>query len=111
LVSTRGPEYPLVDHDTHVRDCQDWSQPRYRHLQLKVEVITVPQFRLDVGDAIELVEILQFLSDWLNSDPERLNASLTRFVGVRAYDIDDLRADLDRIIFMLGGSDGETLFG
>jgi hypothetical protein len=82
LVSTRGPEYPLVDHDTHVRDCRDWSQPRYRHLQLKVEVITVPQFRLDVGDAIELVEILQFLSDWLNSDPERLNASLTRFVIV-----------------------------
>ena len=70
----------------------------------------MPQFRLDVGDAIELVEILQFLSDWLDSDPERLNASLTRFAGVRAYDIDDLRADLDRIIFMLGGSDGETLF-
>ena len=36
----------------------------------KVEVITVPQFRLDVGDAIELVEILQVLSDWLDSDPE-----------------------------------------
>jgi hypothetical protein len=40
---------------------------------------------LDVGDAVELGELLAFISDWLASDPNRLDASLYEFVGVPDY--------------------------
>jgi len=33
------------------------------------------------------------------------------FLGSPAYGIDELRQDLDRFGFLLGGSDGEPLFG
>ena len=52
-----------------------------------------------------------FLADWLNRDPSRLGASLEDFVGHPAYNTCQLRKDLDRFIFLLGGSDGESLFG
>jgi hypothetical protein len=65
---------------------------------------------LDTGDATELAELLQFLSDWLASDPAHLHASLTRFVGTHGYDLQTLRTDLDRFTFLLGGNDGEALF-
>ena len=65
---------------------------------------------LDIGDAVELAEMLQFLGDWLASDPD-LDVSLTRFVGHPAYDLRQLRSDLDRFIFLLGANDGEPLFG
>jgi hypothetical protein len=54
--------------------------------------------------------IAQFLADWLNGDPSRLGASLEDFVGHPAYNTCQLREDLDRFIFLLGGSDGESLF-
>jgi hypothetical protein len=38
-------------------------------------------------------------------------AFLEGFIGSPAYGIDDLRQDLNRFMFLLGGSDGETLFG
>ncbi len=47
----------------------------------------------------------------LAADPERLTASLLDFIGHPAYGPDALRADLDRFTFLLGGSDGEELFG
>lgn len=40
-----------------------------------------------------------------------LEASLESFVGSRAYGTRQLRDDLARFIFLLGGSDGEPLFG
>jgi hypothetical protein len=40
-----------------------------------------------------------------------LAASLKDFVGHPAYGTTQLRADLDRFTFLLGGSDGEDLFG
>jgi hypothetical protein len=40
---------------------------------------------LDAGDAVELGELLAFVSDWLASDPNRLDASLYEFVGVPDY--------------------------
>ena len=67
--------------------------------------------KLDVTDAAELAEMLQFLSQWLARDPARLAASLEQFVGHPAYGPQDLRADLERFVFLLGGSDGEPLFG
>ena len=71
----------------------------------------MPAISLDTADAIELAEILQFLADWLATDPARLSPSLLACVGHPAYGLDTLRADLDRFTFLLGGSDGEDLFG
>jgi len=71
----------------------------------------MPEIRLDVTDAAELAEMLQLLSQWLARDPARLAASLEQFVGNPAYGITQLRQDLERFVFLLGGSDGETLFG
>jgi hypothetical protein len=71
----------------------------------------MPEVRLDAADAGELAEMLQFLSEWLARDPARLAASLTRFVGHPAYGLDELRGDLDRFVFLLGGSDGSAVFG
>jgi hypothetical protein len=36
---------------------------------------------------------------------------LAQFIGHPAYGLDELRDDLERFIFLLGGSDGESLFG
>jgi hypothetical protein len=66
---------------------------------------------LNTNDAAELAEMLQFLADWLKRDPGRLSASLEDFVGHPAYNTRHLRQDLDRFIFLLGSSDGESLFG
>jgi hypothetical protein len=71
----------------------------------------MPDLRLDAGDAAELAELLQFLSGWLARDPVRLGASLEEFVGSSAYNAGQLRQDLDRFVFLLGGDDGESLFG
>jgi hypothetical protein len=68
---------------------------------------------LDVGEAVELGELLAFVNDWLASDPNRLDASLHEFVGVPDYlgpvcTTDELRADVDRFARMLGYA-GEEL--
>ena len=71
----------------------------------------MPEMKLDVVDAAELAELLQFLAQWLARDPGRLGASLEQFVGHPAYGLAHLREDLERFVFLLGGSDGEDLFG
>jgi hypothetical protein len=71
----------------------------------------MPTTRLDTSDAAELAELLQFLSDWLSADPDQLDASLTRFIGHPTYGANQLRADLHRFVFLLGGDDGQALFG
>ena len=71
----------------------------------------MPEMKLDVNDAAELAEMLQFLSGWLARDPVRLGPSLEDFVGHPAYGLAQLRQDLERFVFLLGGSDGEALFG
>lgn len=71
----------------------------------------MPEVQLDAADAAELAEMLQFLTGWLDRDPGRVGASLAQFVGHPAYDLDQLRGDLERFVFLLGGSDGEPLFG
>jgi hypothetical protein len=43
--------------------------------------------------------------------PARLAASLEQFVGHPAYGITQLRQDLERFVFLLGGSDGGPLLG
>jgi len=71
----------------------------------------MPELKLDATDAAELAEILQFLSQWLSQDPGRLGESFGQFVGHPAYGLNELRGDLERFVFLLGGSDGEDLFG
>ena len=58
--------------------------------------MTVP---LDAADAIELAELLEFLSDWLESDRANLTASLARFVGSQDYGPGALRDDFARFRF------------
>jgi hypothetical protein len=71
----------------------------------------MPDMKLDAKDAAELDEMLQFLTGWLARDPGRLGPSLEDFVGHPSYGIGQLRQDLERFAFLLGGSDGEPLFG
>jgi hypothetical protein len=71
----------------------------------------MPRLMLDAADAAELAEMLQFVSEWMGRDPSRPGASLEDFVGHPAYGINELRQDLNRLVFLLGGSDGEMLFG
>lgn len=63
------------------------------------------------SDAAELAEFLQFLTGWLTHHPGRLGASLEDVVGSPAYNIRQLRDDLDRFTFLLGGNDGEAFLG
>ncbi|HVQ51106.1 MAG TPA: hypothetical protein VMS92_13770 [Mycobacterium sp.] len=70
----------------------------------------MPNTSLDTSDAAELAELLQFLRDWLTTDHDRLDTSMTDFVGNRGYNLTQLRSDLDRFTFLLGGNDGEPLF-
>ena len=51
----------------------------------------MPEVKLDATDAAELAEMLQFLSQWLARDPDRLSASLAQFVGHPAYGLAQLR--------------------
>jgi hypothetical protein len=65
---------------------------------------------LDPEDAIELVEMLTFISDWFDGhDAELLAASFRRFMGTSGYEFDELHADIDRFAFLLG-DDGNRLF-
>lgn len=63
----------------------------------------MPNLSLDVGDDAELAEILQFFCDWLAAEHGGLGASLQRYVGCPTCGITQLRADLDRFTFLLGG--------
>lgn len=65
----------------------------------------------DPADAAELTEALLFIAGWLGSDPGRLSASLAGYVGDPGYSLQDLHTDLARFAFLLGGDDGENLFG
>jgi hypothetical protein len=73
----------------------------------------MPTMSLDAADAAELAEILQFLSDWLTFDHDHLDTSLQRFIDSptpAAYDANQLRHDLNRFAFLLGGDNSEHLF-
>jgi hypothetical protein len=67
-----------------------------------------PFLGLNTDDTVELGELLAFCSDWLASDPNRLEASLYEFVGVPDYagpvcTVDELRAEANRFARMLLG--------
>jgi hypothetical protein len=66
---------------------------------------------LDLTDAAELGQLLGFLDDWLAADRSTLEPSLGRFISGAGYDLDQLRADLRRVAFLIADTDGEDLFG
>jgi hypothetical protein len=70
----------------------------------------MPAMNLELSDAAELAELLQFLRDWLSSGHDHLHSALEAFVRNAHYGLPQLRADLDRFTFLLGGNDGEPLF-
>lgn len=70
----------------------------------------MPHTNLDNADATELAELLQLLIEMLSSQPGHFDASLAHVIGHPAYGTNELRADLNRFIFLLGGNDGEPLF-
>jgi hypothetical protein len=55
--------------------------------------------------------MLQFLSQSLAHNPRLFAASLEQFTGHPADGLAQLRGDLERFVFLLGGSDCEELFG
>ena len=57
--------------------------------------------QLDSADAVELAELLEFLNDWLHSDD--VAASYRRFT-FGLLTVRELRADLGRFAFLLGGN-------
>jgi hypothetical protein len=65
---------------------------------------------LNLDDAMELGQLLQFLDGWLATDHEQLRTSLARFIGIDGYGVGTLRDDLARFMFLLGETDGEGLF-
>ncbi len=73
--------------------------------------MNTPNVHLQAADAAELAELLQFLDDWLSDARENLEASLSGFVGNRAYGVDQLRADLRRFRLLLDAAGGEPPVG
>jgi hypothetical protein len=61
---------------------------------------------LDGADAVELAELLEFLNDWLHSDD--VAASYGRFT-FGLLTVGELRADLCRFAFLLGGNNHHYL--
>ena len=71
----------------------------------------MPELALDRGDATELAELLTFIADWISgTESQTLSGSLDRFLAAPGYDLTTLHADLHRFVFLLGASDGESLF-
>jgi hypothetical protein len=72
----------------------------------------MPNMPLDVSDAIELAELLQFLAGWMKSDRDYLAPSLARYLGidVEGQGPESLADDFNRFRFLLGATDGEGVF-
>ena len=64
---------------------------------------------LDAADAIELAQLLEFLDDWLHDNTD-VAASYQHFTDGHLT-TDDLRNDLARFSFLLGGDSPHYLDG
>jgi hypothetical protein len=70
------------------------------------------QVSLEMPDAMELEQLLEFLARWMKSDRDYLAPSLARFLGVEAEGCgpESLAGDFSRFRFLLGATDGEGVF-
>ncbi|WP_194853175.1 hypothetical protein [Nocardia sp. SYP-A9097] len=66
------------------------------------------EVRLSTADVIELFEMLQLVNDWISTDPIA-QRRLSGFINDSDWAPDTFVADLDRFVFLLGGSNGEYL--
>lgn len=67
---------------------------------------------LAAEDAVELRELLEFLVERIDYQTRLAPGSMTGFVSeFPGYDVWDLRADLGRFAFLLGGTNPELVFG
>lgn len=65
---------------------------------------------LEADDAVELGELLEFLHHWIDRAPDAVGQWLARFTG-GGYELGELRADLARFVFLLGGDGERFVFG
>jgi len=72
---------------------------------------------LDMTDAMELEQLLDFLARWMRSEHDCLAPSLARFLGtdrlgfeVKGAGPESLVDDFNRFRFLLGATDGEGVF-
>jgi hypothetical protein len=70
----------------------------------------VAPMALPAEDAIELAELLEFVHDWSWFHTRRAGESLDVF-SAGGYTLDELRADLARFAFLLGGNSERFLNG
>jgi hypothetical protein len=75
------------------------------------------QVTLDMTDAMELEQLLDFLASWMKSEHDYLAPSLARFLGadrlgfeVKGAGPESLADDFSRFRFLLGATDGEGVF-
>ena len=61
-------------------------------------------------DAVELTELLEFLSDWIDHAHHDLAEALASFTG-DGYTLGELRNDLSRFAFLLGGDADRFVHG
>lgn len=61
-------------------------------------------------DAVELYELLEMVADWIDSESAPLRVAMDRFTG-SGYTLEQLRADLARFIFLLGGPGDRLIHG
>lgn len=67
---------------------------------------------LQAEDAVELAELCEFLADWIEHNHTRADRALIPFVSeCSGYDTAELRADLRRFAFLLGGTNPRLIFG
>jgi hypothetical protein len=72
---------------------------------------------LDMTDAMELEQLLDFLARWMRSEHDCLAPSLARFLGTdrlafeaKGAGPESLVDDFNRYRFLLGATDGEGVF-
>lgn len=72
---------------------------------------------LDMTDAMELEQLLDFLARWMKAEHDCLTPSLARFLGtdrlgfeVKGTGPGSLAGDFSRFRFLLGATDGEGVF-
>jgi hypothetical protein len=71
----------------------------------------MPEVKLDAADARRTRRNAAIPHRMAGARPQRLGAWLAEFAGHPVYGITQLRDDLERFVFVLGGSGGEPSLG
>lgn len=67
----------------------------------------LPIIGIDQADAVELIEILEFVESWLAHADPAIAADFERFVGSDGYPLTELRIDLVTWAARLGLAPGQ----